>query len=265
MTDRAPFAGADGSPRLTRCAVLFVDLLGVHAMAEGPDSQAHLVALERALRSTYRDFLQPGSAWPAAMFSDTLVVAAPVVSSDDESALGGLVLQATWLQQALIWRGLFVRGALTIGDFHILDGLLYGQALVDAYRLESTRAIHPRIVLGTSAAAALEQALGFYADPTSSPQNLTLMRDDHGYVFINYLEALFDEPYDVVPYVDEHRRIVQARLRQFRQDRQRWEKYRWVAEYHNYVAHSALSDHPELAISSDDLVWGFRPFAAAPA
>jgi len=75
------FSRADGSPTLARCAVLFVDVLGVSAMVEGNAAGPRLVAFERALRGTYRNFLSATSWWPAAMFSDTLVV---------------------WLQQALI-------------------------------------------------------------------------------------------------------------------------------------------------------------------
>jgi hypothetical protein len=157
----SPFVDDDGRPKLARCAVLFVDLLGVRVMTHGAAAQANLVALEGAIGGTYRSFLRRDTPWPAAMFSDTLVVAAPVADLDDETVLGGLVDQAAWLQQSLVWAGYFIRGAVTLGDFYIRDGFLYGPALVEAYRLENTVAIHPRIILGTSATAALERALAF--------------------------------------------------------------------------------------------------------
>jgi hypothetical protein len=57
--------------------VLFVDLLGVSAMNRGPKQEvrANLIALERAVSAMYRDYLEPDSPWPAALFSDTLVLA----------------------------------------------------------------------------------------------------------------------------------------------------------------------------------------------
>jgi hypothetical protein len=64
----------DGTPKLERCAVLFIDLLGVRAMNRGPRRrvQQHLVELDRAVTGMYRDYLKPESPWPAAFFSDTL-------------------------------------------------------------------------------------------------------------------------------------------------------------------------------------------------
>jgi hypothetical protein len=84
--------GKDGAPRLARCALLFLDLLGVKKMATGERAQQNLVDLEQAIRSLgLRDFLDPDSAFPAAIFSDTVVMAAPT--------------------------DLFARGAITLGDF----------------------------------------------------------------------------------------------------------------------------------------------------
>jgi hypothetical protein len=257
------FLTQDGSPQLARCAVLFVDLLGVRAMTGNTEAQAQLVRLERALRGTYRDFLEPNSPWPAAMFSDTLVVAAPVVRGEEESALGGLVLQASWLQLSLISAGFFVRGALTLGDFHILDGLLYGPALVEAYELETAVAIHPRIVLGETASLSLTRALDYYAEPEWAPQNTTLMRDDDGNVFINYLGILFDEPDDPLHAMSEHRDTIAEQLKRFRSTRRFWEKYRWVAEYHNAVCARYAPNAQQLLISSNEMTWGLRPFVPA--
>lgn len=102
----------------------------------------------------YRDFLTEDSPWPAALFSDTLVLAAPVLRKDDEeAAIGGLVVQAAWLQLNLIAEGFFARGGLSFGRFHIRDGLVFGPALVEAYDLESKTAIHRGSCLGAMPSA----------------------------------------------------------------------------------------------------------------
>jgi hypothetical protein len=89
------------------------------------------------------------------------------------------------------------------------------------------------------------------------------MRDDDGQVFVNYLGALFDEPYDVAPDLRHHLRVTRHGVERFRTHRRTWEKYRWVAEYHNSVTRSMLPNRHDLLLSADDLAWGFRPFAAA--
>jgi hypothetical protein len=217
--DPGPFFDASGDAVLTECAVLFVDILGVREMATGSDAPQHLVALQRAVRGRVRDFLSPSSPWPARFFSDTLVLAAPIaVHGDEEAAVGGLTIQAAWLQLNLIAEGFFLRGALTVGSLHMAE-LLFGPALVEAYELESQRAVHPRVVLSERATAGQHDALAYYADPRESPQNALLMRDDDGFTFIDYLALLFDEPIDPIPDLEVHRDAVVDRLQSHRAKR----------------------------------------------
>jgi hypothetical protein len=244
-----PFISRAGRPRLARCAVLFVDLLGVRAMNRGSQHQVQrrLVELERAVSRMYRDYLKPESRWPAAFFSDTLVLAAPVVSPEDEAAaVDGLVLQAALLQLNLLSSGFFVRGGLTLGLFHIRDGLIFGPALADAYELESRHAVHPRVVLSKEAETAI-------ARPSSQ-----LLCDGDGWTFINYLDPLLEELDDPAPLLRDHRDRVVRCLGRHRDDKRVWEKYRWVAEYHNAFADRA--GWAENRIPSEAMTWRFAPF-----
>jgi hypothetical protein len=256
------FMTRDGKPKLVRCAVLFVDLLGVRAMNRSRRVASHLVALERAVSKTYRDFLKPDSPWPAAFFSDTLVLAAPVEQhGGEESAIGGLVLQAAWLQLNFIDAGFFLRGGLSLGRIHIRDGLVFGPALVEAYDLERMRAVSPRIVLSSDVDASQRADLRFYAQPESSPQGALLLCDGDGHTFVNYLGLLFDEPDDVRQGLGRHRDTVLARLQEHRADKHLWEKYRWVAEYHNAVVARTLPGEQRLLVDGQAMRWPFTPFA----
>ncbi len=242
------------------CALLFVDLLGVRAMASGRAAGKNLRSLAEAVSGTYRDFLDEDSPWPAAFFSDTLVVASPVRGDDEESALGGLLVQAAWLQLDLVLKGFFVRGALCLGKFHMHSGLSFGPALVEAYALESTQAVHPRIVLGSVAERSQRDDLRFYGRPEASPQNLLLLRDDDGWTFIDYLSILFDEPRDPTRALQMHRDIIVERLRTHRTNRRHWEKYRWVAEYHNQVIATRIAGRPDLLVDDAEITWNFASF-----
>lgn len=255
------FVTKQGKPKLARCAVLFIDLLGVRQMNRSRRVAAHLVALESAVTGMYRDFLQPDSPWPAAFFSDTLVLAAPVVRNNEEAAIGGLVIQAAWLQLNLMTAGFFARGGLSLGRVYIRDGLVFGPALVEAYELESRMAVNPRVVLGPSVVASQRADLSFWADPRFSPQASLLLCDDDGHTFINYLGLLFDEPDDPVLGLEQHRDAVVERLREHRGDKRRWEKYRWAAEYHNAVARRAMPKAPQLRIDGAETTWRFSSFA----
>lgn len=222
----------------------------------------HLRALEAAVTRNYRDFLSPDSPWPAAFFSDTLVLAAPVKEhGGEEAAIGGLVIQAAWLQLNLVSSGFFVRGGLSLGRMHLRDGLVFGPALVEAYELESRRAVYPRIVLSSDVDASQRSDLSFYANPSDAPQAALLLCDGDGHTFINYLGLLFENVDDPVQGLAEHREIVAARLEEHRGDKRRWEKYRWVAEYHNDVVGRMRPDASELLVDAEAMTWRFSTFS----
>lgn len=243
--------------------MLFLDLLGVRAMNSSPEVDQHLRDLERAISRTYRNFLEPDSPWPAAFFSDTLVLVAPVLPvGEEESAIGGLVIQAAWLQLNLIEAGFFARGGLSVGLIHLREGLLFGPALADAYEAESSRAIHPRIVLSAGAVKSQEKDLQFYRSPVDSPQNAMLLRDPDGEVFINYLGLVLDDPAeDPRPAFEVHRDAISERLGRHRANKPVWEKYRWTAEYHNWVCARRMPKERKLNVSVEDLTWEFSSFA----
>jgi hypothetical protein len=252
-----------GMPRLVRCAVLFLDLLGVRALNSGPPAEvtARLVTVERALRGTYRDFLAPDSPWSSSIFSDSLVLAAPL---GDEAAtavtVGGLVDQAARLHVSLLEHGLFARGGLAVDWFHIRDGFVFGPALVEAYRLESKVAVHPRIVLADAAAAILGRDLA--AGGLAARHRL--LRDADGMAFVDYLQIPLEERDAVAPRLARHRDEILAALDAHVGRRAVWEKYRWLGEYHNAcIATSALpaSEAETLLVPSQRLAWGFHAFA----
>jgi hypothetical protein len=243
------FLGADRAPRLTRCAVLFLDLLGVRAMNRGSDAdvRARLVALDDAIGGMYRHYVGPDAPFPSAFFSDTLVLAAPVVD-DDATAVTELLFDAARLQMDLLTKDFFVRGGLTVDLFHIREGLIFGPALVEAYELESRHAVHPRVVLSKEAAAVVD------------PATTQLLRDDDGWAFVNYLDPLLEALDDPVPLLQAHRGHVVDRLRRHRDEKGVWEKYRWVAEYHNaFVAMSGL-EREDLLVPAATMTWRFARF-----
>jgi hypothetical protein len=253
------FLNASGGPVLRRCAVLYLDLLGVRAMARSPKAQDHLTAIARAVTSSYRNFLDPASQWPAAMLSDALILAAPIPSELEERAtIFGLINQAALLQLSLVEQGLFVRGAIVVGDFHIHDGLIFGQALGDAYERETKDAVHPRVILDGPAAGS--QAASGTEDDEDAAATL-LMRDEDGWTFIDYLATLFDEYEDPRPRLAAHRDTIEARLEVHRSDRRLWEKYRWVAEYHNEVINTRIPAETRLLVAQPAMTWRFRPFS----
>jgi hypothetical protein len=232
------FLAKDGSPRLARCALLFLDLLGVTEMACSPRAEQNLIELEQAIRGPLKDLLDPKSAWPAAIFSDTLVMASPAdLFGGDDAAIAGLLLQASSLQLSLAERGFFARGAITLGDLHLRDELVFGAALVEAYQLERDHAVHPRVILSAEALETQRQNPEVFVSTDGEPATL-LLRDRDGRAFVNYLEVLNGEAGDARRPLQGHRDALMDKLKTHRDNSRVWEKYRWVSEYHNHFCNA---------------------------
>ena len=219
--------------------------------------------LEQAPRGLVRDFLDPGSAWPAAMFSDTLVMASPVdLFGDDEVAIAGLLLQASWLQLSLAERGFFARGSITLGDFYIRDELVFGPALVEAYHLERDSAIHPRVILSKDVHDTQRENLGAYVERRGVPLTTLLLRDRDGRAFLNYLEVVLEEAEDPQPRLSAHRDALASKLATYSDNSRVWEKYRWASEYHNHFCNEHAEAEwylPDLLLPTVDLAQDWSP------
>jgi len=247
----SPFLTGSGRPLLVRCAVLFVDLLGVREMNMSQRAAGNLVALHNAVGVMHRDFFGTSSRYRSAFFSDTLVLAAPIVrETDDATEVRALVQHSRWLQNDLVAEGFFVRGGLSLGSLHVGDQLLFGPALVEAYDLESRAAVHPRIVLSRAAAESQRGTAG----------GSMLLGDDDGQTFVDYLGTAANSPHDPIPVLRGHRDIVAERLRASRRHKHRWEKYRWLADYHNAIVSRRLPRARDLLIAPATMAWEFTPF-----
>jgi len=173
---------------LVRCAVLFVDLLGVREMNMSQRAAGHLVALHNAVGVMHRDFFGESSRYRSAFFS---------------------------------------------------------------YDLESRAAVHPRIVLSRAAAESQRGTAG----------SSMLLCDDDGHTFIDYLGAAVSNPHDPIPALQGHRDTIVERLHGSRRHKRRWEKYRWLGEYHNAVVRSRVPKARELLIAPAAMTWQFSAFA----
>ncbi len=127
-------------------------------------------------------------------FSDHIVISYPDFESEDEHAED--VVRPLWAEfvckdcvrvmSAVAERGLrlglLIRGALSFGELLHIDDIVFGEALVDAYRLESEVAINPRVVVSDTVLKRLKGALPDYAD--------LLLQDSDGFWHLNYIPQM---------------------------------------------------------------------------
>lgn len=126
-------------------------------------------------------------------FSDSVTITA---SLDESASLFELLLELFYIQLELIKYNIFLRGAITIDNVND-DEFIFGIGLNEAYRLESKKAIYPRIIIE-------ESTINEYLDTGNLYNNRDLeegyLKDflikDDGYYYINYFAPdpnLFDD------------------------------------------------------------------------
>jgi hypothetical protein len=158
------------APKYEEHFTAFIDLLGFSEISAGADEDtrqevlAFLVSLA-ALRSEFNIESppdQPGTTYmkPAvSTFSDHIVISYPFeqISAGngfDESRTASYVFYSfksllTEIARKALSIGLLIRGGATIGKLYHSGGVIFGEALVDAYQIESRTSVYPRVVLSS--------------------------------------------------------------------------------------------------------------------
>lgn len=244
----------DGTPKLTLSVVAFIDILGysekmLAAEKEGKE-QSFLIELHSVLSRAFSHLecdisednplrssgLLKKDLYKLKTFSDNIVIGYPI-REDAESELGRIFSMLSFFQLEMVNSGFFIRGAISIGDFYADDRVVYGKALIDAYRAETQLSRDPRVILTDTSVKAVEKHITYYSNPKHSPQARDLYRDADGQVFINYLESIMITEQAYGPYTDEllkHKASVEKNLKKYLGNPRLWSKYSWVATYHNF-------------------------------
>jgi hypothetical protein len=245
---RNPYHQDDGSRVVRPSVVVWLDILGFLEMAraahrDGTENEflaRSYAGLERGRTQWLeQDESYSKDEYALKSFTDNIVIGWPI-SDDAETELGGAFRAVAGFQFEMINAGFFIRGAISVGDVYVDDIAVVGGGLIEAYEGESTLARDPRIVLTSSATKAVEQHLKYYGSRSGggahAPQNRDLLKDADGQLFINYLDDTVLYEYDDPQYevLNRHKLRISEKLEEYKSRPAIWNKYAWVARYHNY-------------------------------
>ncbi|EQB94185.1 hypothetical protein GA8_18390, partial [Geobacillus sp. A8] len=145
--------------------VCFLDLLGYKEMVKrdsGPFEPIYLPKIEDLLTSLKPSFDKTGL--EIRQFSDSIVLSSKY--SIDNAVK--IIEAAAQVQYSMIINGILVRGGIAIGRHYTNGDIVYSQALVEAYYIESKYARFPRIVIDQNL---IELMLGTSEDPKQLERN----------------------------------------------------------------------------------------------
>jgi hypothetical protein len=240
----------EGQPALRLSNVAFVDLLGASELMQTLDD-AGLRRVLHALRDNV-DFFDFFDAYegPARVvtFSDNIVACLPTDPTELDGGLAWHVISAGQFQRNLAFVGYFVRGGITVGPVYADESAVIGSGLVRAHDLE-LGAVHPRIVLDPAVVTLFASAFVADHDRYRSLQNQIVVVDTHDdCCFVHYLEFAqeADDREEMFEFMARHRDHISKSLWDASLPQKVHDKYRWVAQYHNWYC--AMLDLPQFIV-----------------
>jgi hypothetical protein len=169
-------------------------------------------------------------------FSDSISMSAPA----DEGSLTSFLLHIVQFQAQLSDRGVFVRGAVTLGKHFEDSRVLFGHALIRAVELEDTVALWPRVIVDPEVIQfAHDLNLCLDAKPLEGDVVSLLRRDYDGISYVNYLGHFAQypqwhgSPQEAEQFVSEHRDYVVKQLEANQSKLGVFAKSHQLAAYHN--------------------------------
>ena len=81
------------------------------------------------------------------IFSDNIILSSEIVENKEERAFVSIIFFSALLQMNMWINSLLVRGGISCGNFFSDERMIWGNALVQAYKLEGQIAIYPRIIV----------------------------------------------------------------------------------------------------------------------
>jgi hypothetical protein len=156
--------------------------------------------------------------------------------SEAKRIISGIALQAMRI-------GLLVRGGITIGKLYHSSGVVFGEAMVDAYNLESRVAIYPRVAVSSRVYSRIPEA--------DRPEYLRLDRD--GIWHLDYLTPMIPNAVpsgetfsdDMRKWVSDLLQIIDSNIKTF-EERQRWNELAKWAWFRNEFSELIARRFPPL-------------------
>ena len=194
------------------------------------------------------------------IYTDNMIVGYPI-KDDGEEELNEILDNVSEYQFNLALEGLFVRGGVSVGDFYINEDIVFGPALLDAHYVESNLACYPRIILDSKTVSRLQRYINNY---DIAPQKNKILIDNDGQWFLNYLNTVFkyytqcNNQYEFeklqIDLLFKHKVKIEEMLDLHKENTRVWDKYVWIANYHNYFCNINFANEGELKISKSRLL-----------
>ena len=257
---REIYQAKDGKKLLRKSFCAYFDILGFSEKIKKNDIdffQTYLTTLESEIEylNTHHDLKgEEGlKSFEIKIFTDNFVLGHPWFDEYGESELGNIFDAIAHIQLTFALSNIFIRGGIAMSDLYMDENIVLGPALIEAYELENSVAIYPRVILSKEVFVVVKKHINYYADHDSSPQSKEYLKDVDGQVFINYLQAVIEHNYHsedkIFELLKKHKEIIISNVTMYKDNYKLYDKFKWIAEYHNFFCATSLSEFEKIDIS----------------
>lgn len=245
----------DSKYRFDDTLVAFFDILGFSDLVQRAvhgDGPAMIAEIDSALRQSL-EVLDKKWSWEdeglsLTMFSDCACVSVPATGANMDAFFQ--IVPA--IQARLARRRICVRGAMTIGKHFANERMIFSEGLVEAYRLESTVAEHPRVLISPELeqwvySVGHDEDLIWFRDLYTwrDPQDQMLFAD-----YLNFMPLVRrSQPEEESPDLRNHAGWIEDSIAEYRDRPRVRAKFEWMERYHNDWVSRCYPDHPDLLVA----------------
>jgi hypothetical protein len=171
-------------------------------------------------------------------FSDSIVVSVKVESNINEM-VSTLIVNLAFIGAILLEKGILIRGGLTVGDLiHKENGTVFGQGLIESYKLESNNAKYPRIILSDKLLKELNYPIETQRNRYPYHQYLERFKDGcvgfHQMIYYQVIENWTEMTKEkLIESLDKVRKVIVSGLDATFEKPDVFEKYDWLKEQYN--------------------------------
>ncbi len=219
----------------TEKIVGFVDILGFSSLVQRSKSDPQIIQL---LKSIY-DSVEEACKNPdignvksnqyqyteVIYFSDSIIVSSAATIKGIASTISAL----STLQHRLLCHGILVRGGVTVGDTFKDERIIFGPAIIDAYRLEQLVSIYPRIIIDEKFASFCRSHKEFedFGD--------RFIQDDDGTIFIDpFWKYKLSQMNSIIENeIAQMRQFIEKECKYSINNQSIFDKYNWLIKLFN--------------------------------
>lgn len=162
-------------------------------------------------------------------FSDSVVISFPWIEEDNSIVAAFLWIK--YYQVSLIMEhGVLLRGGITIGDIIHNEKMIVGPAMIDAYALESKKALNPRIIIDSQVVPIFEKAYGRCRKNIKNIDTTLINIDDDNMFYIDYFNFSERDRTGICFYLNDYLRQLKMLVVEHKDncDVRIREKYLWM-------------------------------------